>query len=625
TNGWLKEYFAFLEEGNEKAYVDRFVEDITPYVKAAKDLPMKTDFSHDIVYQQEMLRVERDGRSRSYLHELIRITNEDGTREFRMFNAGRRGDSRVLDAKIHHPDGKVEQARISQWGRIDYGTNLKVGDILEYRVRSFAGASPVFGDYFGARFLFQEDVPMHHYRLVLVWPADRPIGMHPDELVKQAEVSTDTQENVKIWKWSLDNIPELQSEPGMPPTNEIEPTLEISTYRTWDEFATWYWNLIRKQVLVTDDIEKAVVELTAGAPPDDIAERIRRIYEFVANELRYNDSWEFGVHGYQPFTAQAILRRKFGDCKDKAILLCAMLSCIGVKAHPVIIRSAWMRGEEDISLPLIQHFNHCIAYVEWPDGTERFLDGTAVYHAVDTIPGSDAGARTLVVYPDKGRVVQVPWTNPEDNAVRDEVEITLNADGSASFDEIRRFTKQAGAEHRWRYENAERRKDIEDRRWGQALPGAKVEKLDLTDPKALTVPLVQTTKVHAAQYLRRDGEALTFRPVTFAHSFTRTPYASLDKRKYDLLVGPPRGEYRTRTFILPDGFKVESLPESIDMDSDVAFFRMSATVAGNKLTVTTGFGLKEHRIRTAQYPAWRTMATAIDRAEQTTIRLVPSR
>ena len=29
-------------------------------------------------------------------------------------------------------------------------------------------------------------------------------------------------------------------------------------------------------------------------------ERIRRVYEFVANEIRYNDAWEFGIHGFKP-------------------------------------------------------------------------------------------------------------------------------------------------------------------------------------------------------------------------------------------------------------------------------------------------------------------------------------
>ena len=625
TNSWLKEYFAFLEEGGEKAWADKFIEDVSGYIAEAKDLPMKDDFPADVIYDQEILRVERDGRSRNYHHRLMRITNEDGTRQMRQVHAGGGGDSRVLEARIHHPDGTREDARISQWGRIDFGTNLKIGDILEYRVRSFAGNSPVFGDYFGTRFLFQEDVPMHHYRLVLIWPKDKPIGMHPQSLVDQAEVSVDESEGVKVWKWSQDNIPELQAEPGMPPANELVPTLEISTYRTWDEFAIWYWNLIRKQVLVTDDIREAVASVTAGAPEGDIVERIRRIYEFVANELRYNDAWEFGVHGYQPFTAQAILRRKFGDCKDKAILICAMLSCIGVKAHPVIIRSAWRRGEEDITLPLIQHFNHAIALVEWPDGTERFLDGTAVFHPVDTIPGSDAGAKTLVVYPDKGRIVQVPWTNPEDNATRDAVTITLQEDGDATFDETRHFNAQAGAEQRWRYENTERRKDMEDRRWGTVLPGAKVNTIDLTDPKALTEACVQTTKVTATRFLRRDGEALTFRPVSFAHSFTRTPYASMDKRKYDLLVGPPRGEYRDRTFIVPAGYTPVSLPEPVELDTPFAFFRMSCEFADGKLVVSTAFGFKQHRVLAADYPTWRDMATQIDRAEQTTIRLEKAR
>ena len=35
----------------------------------------------------------------------------------------------------------------------------------------------------------------------------------------------------------------------------------------------------------------------------------------------------------------------------------------------------------------------------------------------------------------------------------------------------------------------------------------------------------------------------------------------------------------------------------------------------------TAFGFEQHRVLAADYPAWRDLATQIDRIEQTTIRL----
>ena len=62
------------------------------------------------------------------------------------------------------------------------------------------------------------------------------------------------------------------------------------------------------------------------------------IARFVGQEIRYN-SWPFGTHGYEPFSAATIFERRFGDCKDKSILMRQMLKEIGVEAVPVLINA----------------------------------------------------------------------------------------------------------------------------------------------------------------------------------------------------------------------------------------------------------------------------------------------
>src|SRR5262249_44846875 len=102
--------------------------------------------------------------------------------------------------------------------------------------------------------------------------------------------------------------------------------------------------------------------------------------------------------GFKPYNAAAIFSRRFGDCKDKATLICTMLGEAGIQAWPVLIHADERRGDEDLTIPVVEHFNHCIAWVPAAGGRpEMYLDGTAEHNAVDELPGMDRGAKVLIV------------------------------------------------------------------------------------------------------------------------------------------------------------------------------------------------------------------------------------
>jgi hypothetical protein len=76
----------------------------------------------------------------------------------------------------------------------------------------------------------------------------------------------------------------------------------------------------------------------------------------------------------------------------------ALLGEIGVPCHPVLIFADPLRTTDDLTLPMVQHFNHCIAWLPPHHGQPgRFLDGTAVWHPTDTLPDMDQGAQVLIV------------------------------------------------------------------------------------------------------------------------------------------------------------------------------------------------------------------------------------
>ena len=102
---------------------------------------------------------------------------------------------------------------------------------------------------------------------------------------------------------------------------------------------------------------------------------------------------EFGIHGYQPYAVTQVFARKFGDCKDKASLLVAMLREIGVEASLVLARTR-RGGDLDAEPASLAPFDHAIAYVPKYD---LFLDGTAEFSGADELPAQDQDIPVLVV------------------------------------------------------------------------------------------------------------------------------------------------------------------------------------------------------------------------------------
>src|SRR5262249_8947057 len=139
---------------------------------------------------------------------------------------------------------------------------------------------------------------------------------------------------------------------------------------------------------------------------------------------------EFGIHGYKPYRVDRVLARRFGDCKDKASLIVAMLKVAGVDARLVLLRMRTLGGltPEPASLAA---FNHAIAYVP---ALDLFLDGTAEFHGTKDLPSADRVADVLIVEPQGGsRFFVTPEAKPEDNVSVLDLTVALKADGSAQL------------------------------------------------------------------------------------------------------------------------------------------------------------------------------------------------
>jgi hypothetical protein len=407
-----------------------------------------------------------------------------------------------------------------------------------------------------------------------------------------------------------------------PPAQEWLPRIQASTYASWEDFGRWWWNLIREELAVSPEMRTKVAELTAGreAPLD----KLRAIYDFVVTDIRYN-AWEFGINGYRPYSAPVIFSRRFGDCKDKAILMRAMLSEVGIEAWPVIIRAEGRRFEEDHALALIAHFNHCIAYVPAQEGIpELFLDGTARLHPLEVLPDSDRGARVIIVRDTGVETVRIPFTDADENLMRERTivdlrgedgpTVTLERAPSGRFDprERRLFTGTDEA----RVEAVE---GLLTARFGALAGEATAEHADYED---LTRPVTVKLSSRVERVGRETAGGLEL-PVVFDPLRLLSSFATESERATDLLLDVPWSTEREVVYELPSGAKVRSAPLPRELSNeDIGYTRTVETTQtehGPEVVVRERFELKTHRVPAARYEAFREVAREIDAAQREVI------
>ncbi len=142
------------------------------------------------------------------------------------------------------------------------------------------------------------------------------------------------------------------------------PSLAAPQEGTWKGIGEWYEGLARDRMVASPEIAAKAAELTAGKT--DFYAKSEAIGEFVQSRIRYFVI-ELGVGGFQPHAAQEILRGGYGDCKDKATLLSAMLSSVGI--HGALLMVDTERGVIDPASPSL-FGNHMIGAIEVPKGYE---------------------------------------------------------------------------------------------------------------------------------------------------------------------------------------------------------------------------------------------------------------
>jgi hypothetical protein len=252
---------------------------------------------------------------------------------------------------------------------------LASGDTMEYRVR-WIRTKPLVQNQFWYEHDFLEDGVVQEETLTISVPAAQYVKLSSPGAKPQIR----EENGQKTYSWKTAHLEAIKPETKKPDTkkpNQAEKkspampahSVELTTFRNWEEVGRWYAQLAADKTAVTPAIQAKADALTKGLTTS--AEKQRAIYDYVSTKFRYI-SVSLGAGRYQPHAADEVMSNLYGDCKDKHTLLATLLKAAGIEAWPVLI------GAElpfDPDMPSPAQFNHVITVLP-NEGNYVWLDST---------------------------------------------------------------------------------------------------------------------------------------------------------------------------------------------------------------------------------------------------------
>jgi len=184
--------------------------------------------------------------------------------------------------------------------------------------------------------------------------------------------------------------PAMVNEGNYPAWFRPYPAGYVSAQRTWADVVAWALPLYPPTDALPEDL-LARIEQWRALP--DTTARVQAAARAVQDDVRYFGV-EMGDNTHQPVAPATTWARRYGDCKDKAYLLVAILGRLGIDAVPALVSSANGRGIAP-QPPSASAFDHVIVRVDLADGP-LWVDATLSQQGGD-IRDEDASALGLAL------------------------------------------------------------------------------------------------------------------------------------------------------------------------------------------------------------------------------------
>jgi len=447
-----------------------------------------------------------------------------------------------------------------------------------------------------------------------------------------------------LWRWTVSDVKEIRNEPAMPPVRGIAGQMVVTFFppggkalngfAAWDDLGKWVNSLLAGRVEASAEVKQEVAALTAGKNTQ--LQKMQAIAQFVQHDIRYV-AIELGIGGWQPHPAPEVFAHHYGDCKDKATLMRAMLQAAGIESFSVFINT--QRGAIIRETPPNNGFNHAILAVKLSDelkdpslvavlqhpkfGRLLYFDPTDEITPFGQIRGALQDNYALLVTPDGGELIPLPQQPSAMNSIERTAKLTLDAGGTLKGDvkEVR-LGGRAWSE-RWALMNvssdADRVKPIETL-LSHSMSSFRITHATITNLQHTDQPFGFDYSFESGNYAKNAGGLLLVRPRVLGNKAFNFLDAK-EPRRYPIEFEGPTRDTDTFEIAIPAGYEVDDMPPAVDADYSFASYHAKTEVSGGVIRYTRTFEVKELSVPVNRTDELKRFDRAINDDERNTVVL----
>lgn len=248
--------------------------------------------------------------------------------------------------------------------------DVRPGDVVEYAYTR-SGSNPLLDGHLTGLSVQQLSVPVRaiNYRII----AGPARDLQQRSFYDGGPLAVSDGPHGREYTWSGREIPALVVDDNVPYWYDPSPRTGLSSFADWAAVVDWAEPMYRIDEGDLADLREVAADLLAG---DDREVSVRAVIRFVQDDVRYL-AREEGIWGLQPRRPGVCVQKRFGDCKDKSLLLVALLGLLDIEAFPLLVSTDHERNVGEL-LPSHRVFNHCIVGFEH-DGETIFVDPTIAH------------------------------------------------------------------------------------------------------------------------------------------------------------------------------------------------------------------------------------------------------
>jgi transglutaminase superfamily protein/uncharacterized protein DUF3857 len=420
------------------------------------------------------------------------------------------------------------------------------------------------------------------------------------------------------------SLPALKKERFAPGERSRGPVLRFAwgDEATWAQVGRWYEGLLAAMPATSGAVQRTAGELTSGRK--GLRERLASLLGFVRGKVRYVAAGT-AVAGHRPAPPADVLARGWGDCKDKALLLVAMLRETGVEAYPALIHLG-SDGRIDAEFPSPFQFNHVVVAVAAAGiasagdpvaGGYLFVDPTQAGGSIRWLHPAAQDQDALVVRGAGSVLVRTP-IRQEIEGGRIEARLTLtpagDAEGEASFE----ISGDAGASFAQAFagSGAEEIERAVRQIFGQLLPGAELSQVRWTMAQADVPVVTLTARVRLPALAQGSGGSRSVGLPQMAG----TPGAAVLQDRESPVVLTPKSNHFSWRIEIPEGW-CPPRPETVEVGNAVGTFRQSVSSHGRIVEIGRELEIRQRWIEPAAFADLQALSAADHQESGRRIRL----